>query len=84
MPQRTVVDGKVKAGRVVATAVGELLQQTVPGVEQLRVHHGPNMHRGNGPVREVSGRVQYGFWAPHRNTHRRTPEPILQNSVLLL
>ena len=67
-PHHKVVYGKVKAGPVVGTAAGEVLQTYVPGAEQLRVHSAPNMQRDNDPVREVRGRVQYGIWVPRNRT----------------
>ena len=57
-PKHKVVYGKVKAGPVVGTAAGDVLQKDVPGPEQFRVQHAPNMQRDNDPVREVRGRVQ--------------------------
>ena len=78
-PQHKVVYGKVKAGPVVGTAAGDVLQnKDVPGAEQLRVQHAPNMQREKDPVREVRGRVHDGIWVT-RNTHRRTPEPVFRN-----
>ena len=72
-PQHKVVYGKVKAGPVVGTAAVKVPQQDVPGVEQLRVQHAPNMQREYDPVREVRGRVHDGIWVP-RNQNRRTRE----------
>ena len=79
-PQHKVVYGKVKAGPVVGTAAVNVPQQDVPGAEQLRVQQAPNLQREKDPVREVRGRVHDGIWVT-RNTHRRTPERILQKSV---
>ena len=79
-PKNKVVYGKVKAGPVVGTAAGDVLQKVVPGAEQFRVQHAPNIQRDNDPVREVRGRVQYGIWVP-RNQNRRTRERLLQGSL---
>ena len=70
----------MKAGPVVGKAAVKAPQEEVPGAEQSRVQHAPNMQREKDPVREVRGRVHDGIWVT-RNTHRRTPEPILQKSV---
>ena len=80
LPQHKVVYGKVKAGPVVGTAAGDVLQTYVPGAEQLRVQHAPNMQHDNDPAREVRGRVQYGIWVP-RNQKRRTRDRLLQRSL---
>ena len=61
LPHHKFVYGKVKAGPVVGTAAGDVLQKDVPGAEQLRVQHAPNMQRENDPVREVRGRVHGGI-----------------------
>ena len=63
-PHHNVVYGEVKAGPVVGTAAVKVPQQDVPGAEQLRVQHAPNMQRENDPVREVRGRVHDGIWVP--------------------
>ena len=73
LPHHKVVYGKVKAGPVVGTAAGDVLQKDVPGAEQLRVQHAPSMQRDNDPVREVRGRVQYGIWVP------RNQKGVLEN-----
>ena len=67
LPHHKFVYGKVKAGPVVGTAAGKVLQQDVHGAEQLRVQHAPSMQRENDPVREVRGRVHDGICPPPRN-----------------
>ena len=81
-PKSKVVYGKVKAGPVVGTAAGDLLQKGGPGAEQFHVQRAPNIQRDNDPVGEVRARFQYGIWVP-RTQNRRGRERPLQGSLQL-